>query len=192
MSGLDVVADFIEDPARAAEAVREDPPIGLGLAAFALGALSVFLAQAVAGRSSLFGASWAALAILCLWRVFWGLLGAAVLHLTAEVVGGRGRALPLFVLLGLSDLAWALALPGVLLCQAFLPGPRWGTAAVFMVVGFVSLSLKARSLSHNYRIGMTRAWLALSAPLLAAMAALFAFVSLAVWGAVGQLLKLLA
>lgn len=192
MDGIDVLADFIESPRRAAEAARRDPPYGLALAAFALAGLSVFLAQALAGRFQLLGVTWASLLSLCLWRVLWGLLCAAVFHLTAEALGGRGRVLPLFTLFGLSDLAWTLLLPGTLLCLAFLPSPRWGVFAFSLAVGFVSFSLKARSLSHNYDISLRRAFVVLSVPVGVVMAALFAMFSLAVWSAVARLVKLAA
>jgi hypothetical protein len=188
-NSLDILFDFIEAPKRAAESVREDPPLGLGLAAYVASAVGLFLANALAGRFQLFGVSWVSLLVTCLWHVLIWLMMSSLLHLVAEAAGGEGRALPLFVLLGLSNLVWTLALPGVLLVQA-LELPRLAISLLFSIIGFLGLYLQARSIGHNYQVSPAQAWITLAVPYLGAGALILLMISLAIWGVIAQILKL--
>ena len=119
---MSVFYDFIEAPERAARTVQRHPPVVLGVLAFAIGALSFYLAHKLSGKMGVLGASLLSFSVIFVWRLGMGVVQTAVVHFVAESVGGKGKAVPLFVLMGLSELAWTLALPGVLLLMALMPG----------------------------------------------------------------------
>ena len=175
---IDVFYDFIEDPERAAQAVRHDAPLVLGVCAYLLSAGSLFLAQAISGKTGLFGLSWISLTFVLVWSIGIGILQTGLVHLIAEVCGGKGRAISLFVMLGFSELGWALVLPGVLVVQAFFPDTRFGLPIVSFLVSLIVLLLKVRSIRLNYRFGSVAAWFSILFPQLA-LAAGMAFVFLA-------------
>jgi len=189
-SALDVFCDFIEAPDRAAEAVRERPPVWIALAGYAAASLSVFLAHGVAGSNGILGFSLAALGMLLLSRLALGVLLTGLVHMAAETFGGNGRALPLFVLMGLSDLAWTLLLPATLLMQVAAVHSRWMAAAVFLGIYWLCLSLRARSIRHNYRVGALKAWAALLSPYAAAAGLGLALFAAALWGLAQQAVRL--
>ncbi|MEK7745815.1 MAG: hypothetical protein AAB576_04055 [Elusimicrobiota bacterium] len=190
METLSVIADFIEAPGEAARRTRESPSISAALLAFLAAGTSVFLAQAVAGRGGTFWSLWVSWAIACLWHLVSGAAMTSFLHLSAEAVGGRGRVLSLFVLVGLSDLGWALALPAVLIARVFFPEASWPSWILLPLAGFLVLSLRARSISHNYGLGMARSWVAVSIPYVGAALMVVAFTSLAVFGLVSRLMRM--
>ncbi|MFH2204205.1 MAG: hypothetical protein ABIJ96_13890 [Elusimicrobiota bacterium] len=178
---IGVFYDFIEDPPRAAEAARRDAPLTLGIGAYLLSALSLFLAQAISGKTGLFGLTWMSISFVTVWSVGMGILQTGLVHVVAEVCGGKGRAVSLFVMLGLSELAWALVLPGVLVVQAFFPDSRWGLPVVSFFVSVICIFLKVRCIRLNYRFGSLQAWFSILFPYLA-VAAACAFIFLAaIW-----------
>jgi len=189
---LAIFYDFIEAPVLAAEETRAHPPVAFGALGYILAAMSVFLAQAVYGEEALLGLSWFSLSLTCVWNLGTGFLLAAVVHLFAESLGGRGRVVPLFVLLGFSELAWAVFLPGVFIVQAVLPESRWALKFLFVSVGTMTLLLKARSIRHNYRFGSLPAWISLLAPYAAVALSLTLLTAAALWGLIHQILKVAA
>lgn len=168
MDAVELIYDYFEDRGHASGIIRQRRPAALGLLGIFLGAASLFVAHALAGRSALpFG--WPALALSMLWQTALTFVSAALLHLILELGGAKGDARALFVHLGLSELAWFAAVPTVLTCQAFLDKPIWGVRLVFFLVGLWSLSLKARGIRDEYGIGGGKAWLTLGIPYLGAM-----------------------
>lgn len=189
---FDLLADFIEEPQRAAESVRVRCPWGLGVLSFAVAGASLWLARAVVGVSPLAISGSATLMLGCLWQVFLGAVTASVFHLLAEAGGGRGSVGGLFVLLGLSSLVWTVALPAALILRAlFLTG--WPvTFAFFAALGLASFRLKARSIQDNYGIGRGKAWLVLISPYILAALAFAAVVAAALAGLVISVVRLLS
>jgi hypothetical protein len=188
-SGLELIYDYFEDHVRCAAIVRERRPIALGALGFLVGGLSVFVAQALVQRLHLFSFSWTSLAVALAWKLVAGFILVAVLHMALELQGLRGDAVALFICFGLADLAWTLAVPLMLLLKAFTRSSLLVTAA-FMAVGFLTLSLKARSLQDAYRITTGKAWFTLSLPYLAIVAGLLLAVSLLVLRLVMAAMKL--
>ncbi|MBI4376926.1 MAG: hypothetical protein HY549_10810 [Elusimicrobia bacterium] len=187
MNGLELIYDFFEDHVRAASAVRERRPIALGVLCFLIGGLSVFAAQALSYRL-LLSVSWSSCALLLLWKLAAGFLLVAVLHLLLEMGGRQGSAAGLFVLFGFSELAWALALPLVMLARLF--SPLWPLTAIFLGVTFWSFLLKARSLQDSYQISAGRAWMTLALPYLGMAALGLALASLALLSLALHLFKI--
>ena len=168
MDAVELFYDYFEDRGHSSGTICQRRPVALGLLGIFLGAASLFVAHALAGRSALpFG--WPALALSMLWQTALTFVSASLLHLILELGGAKGDARALFVHLGLSELAWLAAVPAVLTCQAFLPNPIWGVRLVFFLVGLWSLSFKARGIRDEYGIGGGRAWLTLGIPYLGAM-----------------------
>lgn len=186
---LVVIEDFIEEPEAAARSLRESPQPLLGAACYLLSALAVFLSHALSGRLYVLGPSIASLTLLALWHLGMGAAMSALAHLIAEGLGGKGRALSLFVLFGLCDLAWSVLLPLTLLGLALLPGFSWLAGVLTVLIGYWVLWLKARSISHNYGIPLAKAWTTLCLPYAAAMLGVLAVFTMAVWGLLRQALQ---
>lgn len=166
MDAVELVYDYFEDRAHASALIRQRRPAALGLLAVLLGAASLYVAHALAGRVILpFG--WPGLGLALLWHAVMIFVATALLHLILELGGARGDARALFVHLGLSELVWTAAVPCVLLCQGVLSKPAWGLRLVFFGVGLWSLSYKARGIRDEYGISGGRAWLTLGLPYLA-------------------------
>jgi len=178
MGSLELVYDYLEDHARASAQVSERRPLALGLLSFLIGGLSFYVAQVLAGRV-LLPFSWSSCALTLLWGLSAGFLLAGVLHLILEMQGIQGSAAGLFVQLGLAELSWTLAVPLVFLARLLLTRSSLVLTLVFLLVGALSLILKARGLQDNYRISAGRAWLTLSLPYLAAIGVLLLALSLA-------------
>jgi hypothetical protein len=163
MTFLELIYDYFEDHVRLAGVVRERRPLAVGILGFLIGGLSVFVAQALTHRLTLLSFSWTSLGVVAVWKVVAGFLLASILHLILEMQSIKGDAVALFILFGLADLVWALAVPLVLVLKA-VSGSSWLVTAAFMAVGFASLSLKARSLQDAYHISSGRAWFTLGLP----------------------------
>ncbi len=188
MDAVEFVYDYFEDRAHASALIRQRRPVSLGLLGIVLGAGSLYVAQALAGRTSLpFG--WPALALSVVWHGALAFVATALLHLILELGGARGDARALFVHLGLSELAWLAAVPLVLICQAGLSKPAWSLRLVFFFVGLWSLSFKARGIRDEYGITGGRAWLTLGLPYLAAVIFVLLSAFLATLGVVLSLLS---
>lgn len=191
-TGLDSFYDFVEDPARSAEAARRRPPVALAVLAYVAAAAGLFAAQGLAGRVAFLGVSWPALAFSAAWSLGSGAFFAAAVHLAAEAAGGKGSALTLFSLFGFSRLAWALSLPCVLLTKAFLPGAGGLIGVIFVLAGLWVVTLETRSVRLAYGFGRGRALGVLLAPYIALGVACLMLVAAAVWGLVYQVIRLAA
>lgn len=189
MGPLELLYDCFEDHVKAAKLIDERRPLAFGVFCFALGGVGLFVAQALAERLVLLPFSWYSCLLAVLWELAVGFLLTAVLHLILEMGGVRGSAAGLFVLLGVSELAWTLAVPLLLLARAAGPGSPWAATGIFLLVGLLSFSLKARGIKDNYGVSLGRAWVTLSLPYLAvAGAAVLAF-SVALAGLFMELVK---
>ncbi|MEK7857967.1 MAG: hypothetical protein AAB320_02390 [Elusimicrobiota bacterium] len=188
MNAIELVFDFFEDHVQAAAVVNQRRPLALGAMGFAIGAVSLYVSHGLSDRLLLpFG--WASLGLIVLWELLIGFLLVSVLHLILEMGSARGSAAALFVLLGLANIAWALAVPAVLLLKLVAPDSSWLFTAVFFVLGLLSVSLKARSLQDNYHISSGKAWVTLGLPYMAVLAAVILAASLAMLGLFVQIVK---
>ena len=169
MSPLELIYDYFEDHVRLAAVVRERRPLAVGVIGFLIGGLSVFIAQALTHRLHILSFSLISLTAVLLWKILMGFLLAAVLHLILELQGMKGDVVALFILFGLADLCWGLMIPLVLLLRLFGHSGTTITAS-FMLVGFLSLSLKARGLQDSYHVTPGKAWFTLSLPYVSAVA----------------------
>lgn len=181
MDSVELVYDYFEDRAHASALIRQRRPAALGLLAILLGAASLYVAHALAGRTS-FPFGWPGLALALLWHSVMTFVATAVLHLILELGGARGDARALFVHLGLSELAWLAAVPLVLLCQAAFAKPVWSLRLIFFFVGLWSLTYKARGIRDEYGISGGKAWLTLGLPYLAVVVVLLLMAFLATLG----------
>ncbi|MBI3552939.1 MAG: hypothetical protein HY077_10525 [Elusimicrobia bacterium] len=189
MSALELIFDYFEDHVRAAAAIQERRPLALGVLCFLLGGLAVFVAQGLTQRLYLLSFSWSSLMLALGWKVAAGFLLTAILHVLLDFTGNKGSAASLFVLLGMASLVWGLTVPLILLARLLLSSSSWLTGAIFMGVGFLSLSLKARSLQDNYHVSTGKAWVMLSLPYIAFIAAAVLAFFLAVAGLMFELVK---
>jgi len=190
LASLDLIEDFLLDPPGAAEDVRRKPPLARGLAAYLLGGLSVALVSTLFGSARGFAWVWPSIALACLWHVFAGAVMTAIFHLIAEAVGGEGRASSLFVLLGFSDLGWALVLPGALLANALRPDSYWPLPLLLLIGGLLTFWFRVRSVGHNYGLSMARATMVVVLPYGAAAVLSVVVLLLAAWSMVAQAIKL--
>jgi len=159
---MELLFDFFEDHVKAAAVVQRRRPLALGTLCFVLGALSWVVAMTVSGRLGPLPFNWVTLAFFLIWELGTGFALVACLHLISDMEGFQGRAASLFVLFGLANLVWALAVPVALVFLAAFPRTSWPLTAAFLVVGFTNLSLKA-----TYQVSSGRAWFTLILPYLA-------------------------
>ncbi|MBI4424739.1 MAG: hypothetical protein HY554_13485 [Elusimicrobia bacterium] len=182
-SALEILAEFLDNPARAARLASERRAWALGLLCLAASGGSLFLAQAVTRHFLPVASGPGSFAFVCLWSVLGGFLLAASLHLLADSWGLAGSGTGLFVLIGLSELAWTLVLPVALVLKA-LGLDSWFTAFLLLgLAGALSMRLKARSLRHVYGLTAPRAWSLLLLPYLGVCGVAAAVMAAAVVGA---------
>lgn len=158
MIALELLAEFIDEPQKAARLASERRPWPVGLAALMVSGGSLFLAQAVSRHFLPVASGPASLVAVCLWSVLTGFLLAAALHLLADAYGHAGSGAGLFVLIGLSELVWALVLPCALVLKAGRLDSIPALMALLSLAGLLNMRLKARSIRHIYGISATRAW----------------------------------
>lgn len=178
---LETIYDYFEDHTKAAAYVQETRPVVFGTICFALGGLSLFVAQATAQKLFLLTFSVSSLILAVLWEILAGFILAAALHLVLEFEGIKGSAVSLYILLGLADLIWAVAVPFVLIARMLFPESQWPASVIFFLVGLMGLGLKARSLKDNYHISTVRAWVTLGLPYMALLFAVLVMLSLTFW-----------
>ena len=164
MDLLEFLYDYFEDRAHAAALIRQRRPYALGLFGALLGGVSLFVANALAGRLSLFSFSWPSLALTLMWQLAFLFATTAVLHLLLDMTGARGDAGALFVHLGLAELAWLAAAPAALVVQALAPHPTWPLRLAFFAVWCWSLALKVRGVRDEYGVTEGRAWITFLMP----------------------------
>jgi hypothetical protein len=165
MDVLELLYDYFEDRAHAAALIRQRRPFALGVLGALVGGVSVFMAEALAGRLHVFSFSGPTLLLTLLWQVAMLFALTAALHLALDMTGARGDAGALFVHLGLSQLAWLAAVPATLIARALFPHATfWPAFLAFLGVWIWSLALKARGLRDEYGIGEGRAWATLFLP----------------------------
>lgn len=176
---LDLFLDFLEAPERAARHVVEARPVRAGVLAFAVGGASLLASVgAFAPLPTLRALPWAA-GLWAGWELAAGLLTASVVDFMLSDGGRRGTCL--FVLLGLSELAWAVFLPvGLLVLAARLGLPGWLFA--FSVFFAASLWLKVRSVRDVYGVPPLKAAAALGGAYALFGAALAAGAVVCLWG----------
>lgn len=189
MGALELLFDYFEDHRHAAELITQRRPVGLGILGFSVGALSLFVAEAVAGRLWPLAFGWSSLGLMLLWELTTGFILASILHLILDLGGVRGSGSALFVHLGLADAAWALAVPLALLARALAPASGLAMTAAFFSVGALTVFLKARSIQDNYGVTSARAWTTLGLPYLALAAAFALAIGLTAVIAVLQVMK---
>lgn len=161
---FEVLAEFIEEPKHAARLVAERKPWPLGLAAFFVAGGSLFLSQAVSRHFLPVASGPASLLAVCLWTLVCGFMLTAALHLLADAQGLAGSGVALFVLVGLSELVWALVLPASLILRAARADSFFTLLPLLGLAGIVSLRLKARSIRHVYGVSAAKAWSLLMLP----------------------------
>lgn len=181
MSAIESIYDYFEDHSKATAYANQSRPVIFGMFCFALGGVSLFVAKAMAHKLFVLPFTFSSLFLTMLWEVVAGFLTAAVLHLILDIEGIEGSAVSLFVLLGMANLVWAVAIPFVMLLRLIMPESVWPVTLVFFIVGLMVFTLKARSLKDNYRISGVRAWVTLGLPYLALFVAAMVALSLALW-----------
>jgi hypothetical protein len=162
-NGVELFYDFVERPEDAAETAAERPPVAFGVLAYCLAAATLFLTQTLTG-GGVFGVSPFGLGMFCLWNLASGILVASLVHVFADGMGGRGRVIPLFVMLGYSELGWALSLPGTLIVLALFPESVVLPFVPAALTGVLVFALKVRSIRLNYGFSRLQAALSLGAP----------------------------
>src|SRR5262249_9065597 len=160
---------------------KDKPPFGLGIFCFLISGLSLFLAESMSRHFLPVPSGPIGLSLIWIWRLGIGILMTGFLHLLSELIGGHGSAFGLWVLLGLSDLIWALALPIVLFLRIIgLAHNTFVVWAMLTVLGFGSLALRAWGIRQNYGLDPARAWTLTCIPYILSITLLMGMVFLAV------------
>jgi hypothetical protein len=164
MDLLEFLYDYFEDRPHAAALIRQRRPYALGLFGAFLGGMSLFVANALAGRLALFSFSWPSLMLTLVWQIVFLFATTAILHLLLDMTGARGDAGALFVHLGLAELAWLAAAPMALIVMAVFSNPTWPLRLGFLAVLCWSVALKVRGVRDEYAVGEGRAWITFFLP----------------------------
>lgn len=164
MIAFEILAEFIEEPQKAAHLAAERRRWPIGILALAASGGSLFLAQAVSRHFLPVASGPASFVLVCLGTVAGGFGLAASVHLIADALGHRGSGAGLFTLFGLSALSWALMLPVCLILRAARLDSIFAVAACLLAAGLWSLRLKARSIRHIYGVSGSGAWGILMVP----------------------------
>ncbi|MBI4056603.1 MAG: hypothetical protein HY399_03550 [Elusimicrobia bacterium] len=179
---LEILSDLLESPSQTVQRIVVTRPIPLGFLAYLVGAVSLFLSRCLAHRGFLMEPGLPLFLWICFWQLSLGFFLTALAHLFVEMGGGSGSAKGLFVLLGLSELVWAVTLPVVLILGLFLPVQGWEVSSAFLIFGFLNLFFKAKSIQVNYGVPSSRAWFILALPYLLIFILPIVFMGLTVWG----------
>lgn len=190
MIAFELLAGFIEEPQRAARLAADRRPWPAGLLALAVSGGSLFLAQAVSRHFMPVAEGPASFVAVCLWSIVTGFVLSAALHLLADAQGCSGSGAGLFVLVGFSELAWALVLPCALVLKALRLDSWFSLLLVLALAGIVNMRLKARSIRHVYGISAARAWSLLFLPYLGTFVLLAAVFAAALLSATVSIFKL--
>lgn len=191
MIAFELLAEFIEEPQKAARLAAERRPWPAGLLALAVSGASLFLAQAVTRHFMPVADGPASFALVCIWSILAGFGLTAALHLLADAQGYSGSGAGLFVLIGFSELAWAMVLPVALVLKAVRLDSWFALLLLLSVVGIVNMRLKARSIRHVYGISAARAWGLLALPYFGTVLALAAVAAAALVSATMSVFKLI-
>lgn len=161
----DLLYGVLFQPREALREIATAKSVGLAAAAFAIGvllpAVAVALGMQAAGLPFVLPILFVQIAgSLVMWFVT-----AGILHLTAEMVGGRGAALSLFSCLGFVQFPRIFVVPFYVLAALLPPPTRPAVVvlAVLAVAGWV-LTLHVLAVRATYDFGTVRALLVLVAP----------------------------
>ena len=154
---------YLDNPGEGAGLFFRSPPAWLGLAGFFFGGANYYVAAALAGAGHFSTLGFAASGLL---HAAAGFFLSAWLNMILEVLGGGGRALDLFNLLGAADCVWALALPWTLSARLVWPS---GSVAALAAIGAVWVSrfiLQAKFVKEGYGVSWGKSLFALFSPVL--------------------------
>ena len=178
--GIELFFLFFEDPKLAVRHVWSRRPVGLGVLAFGIAGAGLLFSQGLfRPLPSVYWLPWA-VGFWWGWELVWGLLLACVSHFLAESWGGRGSGICLFILFGLSQLVWALAVPLALILKALGLGVG-GWLSMLALLGAASLWFKIRSVRDHYSLPGHKAAAILLIPYLLAGVAAAAGAVVGVW-----------
>lgn len=105
--------------------------------------------------------------------VCWWFINGAILHVVAEMLGGRGRALGVLAVTGVSRLPGVFVIPVSILVY-ILKGPQGLVSIVAIPLAiYTAIVLPVLGLSRVHRMGTGRAALAVLAPLMLLFAGAF-------------------
>ena len=169
---------YLDNPEVGAGLFFQSPPAWLGLGGFFFGGANYYVATALADAGHF--SAWGFMAAGLL-HVAAGFFLSAWLNMILEVLGGSGRALDLFNLLGAADCVWALALPLTLFARLLWPS---GSVAALAAIGSVWVSrliLQAKFVKEGYGMSWGKSLFALFSPVIA----LFLLLLIAVGALIG-------
>lgn len=162
---IDVFEEFVEDPTKAARRVAQRRPLSLGIACYVAGGLGFFLARAATSQLLLLPPNFGGALVSVSFHLVSAVLICSMFHLFLSLGGEHGSAAGLFILLGLCDLVWCLAVPAVIAYAAVPSDATRGALGLILVALFLSnLYLKARSIKDLYVVSFLKAYVVLFLP----------------------------
>lgn len=175
---LEIIYGVLFDPRRTMEIVAKKPPIGFAFLVFAvLLILQLVMGQLAASRTVLdlglanfLSFSWGLLPLMAVCVFLFGFVKwfsySAVVHLTAEFLGGHGSAKGVFVVIGLAGLPEIFLIP-INLLPLFLGPASWVIIApAWLAIMGWGLVLQVFGLMHVHGLTSGRSALAVLAPFL--------------------------
>lgn len=184
MNFINALYDFVTEPSKAIDGIIKSRSLALALLGYAAGSLSVMTMWALGeGGMGGFAFAFGFFAVLFM-DLCAGFFVASSAHLLFEISTGKGSALGLFTLIGLSQFALTLLVSFALTAAAvpFLAGLKFLVVAVTAVL---QLCFILYMMNKAYGLSKTRTFFTLVFSLAPAVLSLFAacgaFVFLLVW-----------
>ncbi|MEW6242848.1 MAG: Yip1 family protein [Bacillota bacterium] len=187
---LEILYGIMARPASTIEKVAKRPPVGTALLVFTV---STVITTLVGTRdASFYGHSIPNLRAFTTLVTVAGLIfaystwfiGTAIVHLWAELLGGRGRALALFAAGGLLSFIQLFTVPAALIAMAV---GEWFSNMVAFAVLIWTVVLYVISIKAVYQMSVGRAVAALLLPVLVAALAVGALVAIMIAGIMATL-----
>lgn len=174
MAITDTLAGLVENPQdTVAGIVSGRGPVSAGIFGYFAGALSLLAALEMAGGGYSLPGVLFLLAAVFMVQSAGGFVTASIVHSFMDAYGRKGSSSGLFILFGISDLAWTLLVPGVIIAGA-AGNWKWGLL-FFVLAGAVNIYARAAAVRRSYNAGRVESLLAVCAPYLIACAGLAAF-----------------
>lgn len=172
MTVIDTLARLASDSRETTGEIIRRRPVSVGVAGYFIGALSLFVMHGMNLSVHSLSGGFFLLAVLFSIQLLAGIVFASIVHLFMEAWGHRGDAAGLFVIFGLSDIAWTLLVPALIL-QSLLTAGRLG-AVVFLFVTAIHLYVRTLGVGSVYNAGKWKSFFAVVMPYIVVGAAMTA------------------
>lgn len=163
MTVIDTLAGLASDSRETTREIIRRRPVSVGMAGYFIGALSLFVMHGMNLSIHSLSGGFFLLAVLFFIQVLAGIVFASIIHLFMEAWGHRGDAAGLFVIFGISDIAWTLLVPALIVQSFLIAGRGYGTLVILFVTG-IHLYVRTLCVGSVYNAGKWKSFFAVVMP----------------------------